>query len=78
MRGTLLQDRERHGCRARAYMDVFTASPEARYRATSAPPQVKGQLVYWLFNIKQDRYVQDERYIAIAHHDTITPITHGV
>ena len=44
--GTLLQDRERHGCRARAYMDVFTASPGVRYRTTSAPPQVKGQLVY--------------------------------
>ena len=35
--GTLLQDRERHGCRARAHMDVLVASPEVRYRTTSAP-----------------------------------------
>jgi len=29
--GTLLQDRERHGCRARAHTDVLAASPEERY-----------------------------------------------
>jgi hypothetical protein len=34
------------------------ASPEARYRTTSAPPQVKALLAYWLFRIKQHRYVQ--------------------
>ena len=34
---TLLQDRERHGCRARAHMDVLVASPEERYCATAGP-----------------------------------------
>jgi hypothetical protein len=38
--GTLLQDRERHGCRARAHTDVLVASPEVRYRMTSAPIRV--------------------------------------
>jgi len=32
------------------------------YRTTSAPPQVKALLVYWLIRTKQDRYVQNERY----------------
>jgi len=36
-------------------MDVFTASPEGRYRATSAPPQVKAMLVYGLFRIEHKR-----------------------
>ena len=30
------QDRERHGCRARAYMDVFTASPEKSVPAAAS------------------------------------------
>ena len=59
MCGTLLQDRERHGCRARAHTDVLVASPEGRYRATSAPLPINSQLVYWLFRIKHDRYDQD-------------------
>ena len=41
MCGTLLQDRERQGCRDRAHMDVLVASPVARYRATSAPMLIK-------------------------------------
>jgi hypothetical protein len=63
--GTLLQDRERHGCRARAQTDVLVASPEVRYRTTSAPPQVKALLAYWLIRIKQDRYDQDVRCFAM-------------
>ena len=31
------QDRERHGCRARAYMDVFTASPEKLIHIPASP-----------------------------------------
>ncbi len=34
------QDRERHGCRARAYMDVFTASP-GKLIHIPAPPTVQ-------------------------------------
>ena len=31
------QDRERHGCRARAYMDVFTASPGKLIHIPASP-----------------------------------------
>ncbi len=34
------QDRERHGCRARAYMDVFTASP-GKLIHIPAPPTLQ-------------------------------------
>ena len=70
MCGTLLQDRERHGCRARAHTDVLVASPEGRYRATSAPILIKSigacvapAALTWLTDRKQTfRFVPTVKY----------------
>ena len=53
--GTYCQDRERQGCRARAYKDVLAASPGSRYPPPAPPGELNGTAVYPVVLIKNVR-----------------------